>query len=148
MRNKGEGEGEMDMEMEFKPWVLVVDDDEDICWAVQVVLCRHGLRTVGASSALVALEILRRSSPPAVIVLDLRMPIMSGEDLVARVRADAALANVRIVGMSGDVGGVDIARELRLDDYLVKPVDISRLVGAVERAVSTRVDEHGVRAGA
>lgn len=131
-----------------KPWVLVVDDDEDICWAVQVVLCRHGLRTVGAPSAMVALEILRSSSPPAVIVLDLRMPIMSGEDLVVRIRADAALAGIRIIGMSGDVGGVDIARELCLDDYLVKPVDISRLVGAVERAIATPADGPGVRAGA
>lgn len=123
--------------MESKEWVLVVDDDEDICWAVQVTLCRHGLRTVAARSALAALEILRGSPPPAVMVVDLRMPVMSGEELVTAVRKDAALAGISIVGMSGDIDGPDIAREFTLADFLVKPVDVGRLVTAVQRALAT-----------
>jgi len=131
--------------MESKEWVLVVDDDEDICWAVQVILCRHGLRTVAARSALVALEILRRSPPPTVMVVDLRMPIMSGEELVATIREDASLAGIRIIGMSGEIDGPDIARKFTLADYLVKPVDVGRLVTAVQRAIAT-TGEPGVAA--
>ena len=123
--------------MESKEWVLIVDDDEDIGWAVQVILCDHGLPTVAASSARAALEILRGSSPPTVMVVDLRMPSMSGQELVSAIRQDAALAGIRIIGMSGETDGPNIARELRLADYLVKPIDVSRLVSAVQRAIAT-----------
>ena len=132
--------------MESKDWVLIVDDDEDIGWAVQIILCDHGLRTVAATSARAALEILRGSSPPTVMVVDLRMPAMSGQELVSAVRQDAALAGIRIIGMSGEMNGPDIAREMRLADYLVKPIDVSRLVAAVRQAIATPGGD-GVEAG-
>jgi CheY-like chemotaxis protein len=74
------------------------------------------------------------------------MPTMSGQELVSAVRQDTALAGIRIIGMSGEMEDPDIARELRLADYLVKPIDVSRLVAAVRQAIATPGGD-GVEAG-
>ena len=120
---------------EARTWVLVVDDDEDILEAIHTVLARHGFRTVVTSNAQTALRILRRSPPPAAIVVDLRMPFMNGPDLVRAIRNKPALSDMRIIGLSGDEEGKNIAQDLALDEYLCKPVDIRELVAAVQRAL-------------
>ena len=96
---------------EARSWILVVDDDEDILEAIHTVLGRHGFRTVVTSNAQTALRILRRSPPPAAIVVDLRMPFMNGADLVRAIRNKPALSDMRIIGLSGDEDGRSIADE-------------------------------------
>jgi CheY-like chemotaxis protein len=120
---------------EARSWILVVDDDEDILEAIHTVLGRHGFRTVVTSNAQTALRILRRSPPPAAIVVDLRMPFMNGVDLVRAIRNKPGLSDMRIIGLSGDEDGRNIADDLALDEYLCKPVDIQQLVAAVQRAL-------------
>ena len=117
-------------------WVLVVDDDEDILEAIETVLSRHGFRAVVTSNAQTALQILRKSPPPAALLVDLRMPFMTGSELVRAIRNRPTLSDMRIIGLSGDVEGKMAAEELALDEYLCKPVDVGQLVAAVRRALA------------
>lgn len=121
-------------------WVLVVDDDEDILEAIQMVLVRHGFRAVVTSNAQAALRILRRRPPPAAIVVDLRMPFMNGAELVQAIREEPALSGMRIIGLSGEEEGTNVAKDLALDEYLRKPVDIRELVSAIQRAIGGPTD--------
>ncbi|HLU64742.1 MAG TPA: response regulator [Kofleriaceae bacterium] len=123
-----------------RPWVLVVDDDEEVRETIAVVLAQYGLRSVGAPSGLVALELLRDAPPPRVVLLDLRMPQMSGAELVRAMRRDPALAGTPIVIMSGDSGAGHLAEQLDAEACLRKPFELGSLVATVRRFVGHRPD--------
>jgi DNA-binding response OmpR family regulator len=121
--------------------ILVVDDDPDIREILALVLGAEGHDVISAADGAEALAILVRAtqglSPEiSLVVLDLMMPIMSGAQLVGHMRTIAALAHVQVVVLSGDVRGADIARELGIATYLVKPVDLITLMRAVRDALS------------
>ncbi|MBZ4394452.1 response regulator [Myxococcus sp. MISCRS1] len=113
--------------------VLAVDDDPDILMAFKDVLELEGHRVLLARGGREALELLGRGERPDVILLDLMMPDGNGWEFRDRQLADASLASIPVVVISGQ--GVS-AREviaLGVDDYLRKPVDVERLLGAVSR---------------
>ena len=79
-----------------RPWILVVDDDDDVRDVVMAILDARGYETVAARDGVEALERLRRRGGPALMLLDLRMPRMSGpEEPVAELRANAALEGIK-----------------------------------------------------
>jgi CheY-like chemotaxis protein len=117
------------------PWVLVVDDDDDIREALVMLLEMAGYTTFGAADGLRALDEIRARGRPGVILLDLRMPRMNGEELAAALHGDATLAISPIVVLSGDTNAADVASAIRADGLLKKPVDLSTVIAAVRRFV-------------
>jgi len=83
-----------------KPTVLVVDDSKFFRDLVADVLKPLGLQFLLAADGAEALAIIRRARP-ALVVLDLNLPGMSGYDLLREVRGDDALAGIRLLAMSG-----------------------------------------------
>ena len=122
------------------PWVLVVDDDEEVRETVAVVLAHYGLRSYSVSSGMAALELLRRSPPPRVVLIDLRMPTMSGTELIEAIRRQPQLGGTAVVVMSGDSEARRLAEKLRADACLRKPFELSALVGTVRRFLETSAD--------
>ena len=114
------------------PPVLVVDDDEDIRMLVCLVLNSEGYRAVPARDGLDALRILGESERPALILLDIMMPRMDGEELIAALRS-AGLSHIPVVIMSGDNEARQKTRSAGAAGCLVKPVDIDVLVSTVRR---------------
>jgi CheY-like chemotaxis protein len=129
--------------------VLVVDDDPDILEVVGDILALHGVRFMTAGDGAGALQALRDSTEFGLVLLDLRMPQISGEEVLAEMRRDPQLAAVPVVVISGNYFARDEIASLGADDSLVKPLDIKRLMTTVarfvdvpERAVAAR-HEHG-----
>ncbi|MBZ4422171.1 response regulator [Myxococcus sp. RHSTA-1-4] len=119
------------------PWncVMAVDDDPDILLAFKDVLEMEGYAVLLARSGREALELLRKGARPAVILLDLMMPDINGWDFRELQAADASLASLPVVVVSGQgVSASDVAR-LGVDGYLKKPVDLDQLLSTVERYV-------------
>ena len=113
--------------------VMAVDDDPDILLAFKDVLELEGYSVMMARGGREALELLRRGARPAVILLDLMMPDISGWEFRERQVADASLASFPVVVVSGQgVSPRDVA-ELGVDGYLRKPVDLEQLLGTVGR---------------
>ncbi|MEX2582452.1 MAG: PAS domain S-box protein [Gemmatimonadota bacterium] len=116
--------------------VLVVDDEP----AVRSLLMRY-LRRVGHSpeearegnEALRMLEAARYD----VILTDLRMPGMGGEELIARLRADGRGLDRRVVVMSGDPTALEGSAELAGLPSLLKPVALTDVAQAIEQRVAT-----------
>jgi DNA-binding response OmpR family regulator len=108
------------------PKVLVVDDEAEVANVYASVLEEeYAVRT--AHSGEEALEQLEFE--PDVVLLDRRMPDMSGEEVLERMQAhtiDSRVAMVTAVEPDFDV------IEMPFDDYLVKPVDTAELRGTVE----------------
>ncbi len=111
--------------------ILLVEDDAAIREGVADGLAFEGYQADGVSNGREALEWLEREGAPAVVVLDLLMPIMNGAQLLERLHADPRWAAVPAVLMSAAMPGRDALP--RADAYLVKPFDLSELVAAVAR---------------
>lgn len=115
--------------------VMAVDDDPNILLAFKDVLELEGYTVLLARGGREALDLLRRGARPAVILLDLMMPDISGWDFRERQLADASIASLPVVVVSGQgVSARDVAA-LGVAGYLKKPVDLEQLLGTVERYV-------------
>ena len=71
------------------------------------------------------------SSCPSVILLDLMMPVMTGDEFRQRQLADKRFARIPVICMTAAHDGRERAERLHADDYLQKPVDCEILLNAV-----------------
>ena len=121
----------------IKERILVVDDEPDIVALVAYHLARAGYGVSTASSGPEALA-KAASELPALIVLDLMLPGLSGFDVLERLRADPATAQIAVLTLTARREEPDRVRGLTLgaDDYLTKPFSPQELtlrVGAILR---------------
>lgn len=105
--------------------MLLVDDVEENLLELETLLAAPGRRLVSAASGEAAVEALR-GSDFAVVILDVRLPRMSGFEVAERMRSDAATAHVPIVFVTAiekDPRQVFAGYELGAVDYLLRPID-------------------------
>jgi DNA-binding response OmpR family regulator len=122
--------------MSDRPLVLCADDDPDILSLVALRLERAGYDVVHVGDGEQALA-KARELRPAVAVLDVMMPRLTGLEVLAALRADPELASVKIVLLSARVQETDVARgiDAGADAYLPKPFKAQELVATVESLV-------------
>ncbi len=108
--------------------VLVVEDDGDSRDALQAILTAHGLEVFCARDGQEALQMLQGGLRPCLIVLDLRMPRMTGGEFRRQQQDDPQLAAIPVAVLSGIYGLDGHAHALGIPDYMKKPVDVARLV--------------------
>ena len=113
--------------------VLVVDDDPVILKLLTVNFELEGYEVLSATQGAEALEVAR-GHRPAVVVSDIMMPVMSGIDLVATMKADPELAHIPVILLSAKAQAADIRTGLDAgaDDYVTKPFEPLDLVSRVE----------------
>ena len=111
--------------------VLVVDDDPSIVDFVQTALEDAGYEVLTASNG--AALPLAQVKQPAVILLDLLMPGMAGEEVCQHLRADPVTAPIPVVAMSADRNLDAIANRVGFNDRLAKPFQLHALYAIVER---------------
>ncbi|MCC6538180.1 MAG: sigma-54-dependent Fis family transcriptional regulator, partial [Bryobacterales bacterium] len=113
--------------------ILVVDDEPNLARVTQVRLQQAGYQVSIAHSGVDALSQLERT-PYALVLTDLRMPGMSGIDLLKRIRADYPDTVTILVTAFGTVENAVEAMRLGAYDYLTKPIDADELVLTMQRA--------------
>ena len=109
--------------------ILAVDDEPDILALVAYHLARAGYRVSTAATGAEALQAAREEHP-ALVVLDLMLPELSGFEVLERMRADHALAETPVLMLTARREESDRVQGLSLgaDDYLVKPFSPQELV--------------------
>jgi len=112
--------------------VMIVDDDPDIREVMTIFLEADGYRVTVAGDGLDALEQLRSGSRPAVILLDLMMPRLDGEQFLKQFRA-GRFGDIPVVILSGHSAAEKMAKELKAASCLLKPVGADELLNAVRR---------------
>ena len=112
--------------------IMVVDDDVDIRETISDLLEMRGFHVLGAGDGGDALAQLKRGARPDVILLDLMMPGLSGDEFRRQQLADPELAEIPVVLLSGACG-VDAAAERMHVASLPKPVELRELMDAVNR---------------
>ena len=111
--------------------ILLVEDDRSIRVAMQGVLEDEGYVVTVAENGRRALERLRSSLVPDLIVLDLRMPVMDGWEFRAAQKSDPALAQIPVLAVSAD--GSAKAAAIDAQAYLRKPLNTDALLNAIGR---------------
>jgi two-component system phosphate regulon response regulator PhoB len=124
--------------------ILVVDDEPDLLELVRVNLRQASYEVETAETGREALERLRRH-PPALLVLDLMLPDLSGTDVCRQVRQDPELAALPIIMLTAKADEVDrvVGLELGADDYVTKPFSPRELVLRVRAVLRRRAPEAG-----
>jgi chemosensory pili system protein ChpA (sensor histidine kinase/response regulator) len=112
--------------------VLIIDDDLDIRREVSEILREEGLEVMTARNGGEALQLLRSSLPPSVILLDLMMPGTSGWEFRRSQLAEPALAAIPVLVFSSFDRGPRNAADLRAAGFLTKPCSIAELLAAIE----------------
>ena len=113
--------------------VLIVDDDAAIRLAVSWALGDAGFQVALAENGQLALDRVN-SDPPALLLLDMRMPIMDGWELARRYRSLPG-PHAPIVVMTAAQDARERARQIQADDFLAKPFDLDALVALVQRYI-------------
>jgi CheY-like chemotaxis protein len=115
--------------------ILIVDDDPDIRETLSELLQAEGYGCATASNGRDALEYLSSQPFPALILLDLMMPVMDGfEFRAAQLEADA-LRDLPVLVISAGGRAAQAAKALRAADYLDKPMDIGDLFRKVRACI-------------
>jgi len=109
--------------------ILVVDDDAALRNTLVEALEEEGYRTTSASNGREALERLRsEKTPPAVILLDMMMPVMDGWAFRDEQQRDPQLAEIPVVVFSAQGNVKQMASEVSASAYLKKPVMLKELL--------------------
>jgi two-component system, chemotaxis family, chemotaxis protein CheY len=125
-----------------EPTVLVVEDDPDLGELFGEVIEAAGYRVEHARDGLEALQHLKESIHlPHLILLDMRMPNMDGEEFRRAQEADAEIADIPVVVTSADTNVVDTVANMNVGAFLPKPVNRSELVATISRLCEDDADD-------
>ncbi|MDA8325530.1 MAG: response regulator transcription factor [Nitrospiraceae bacterium] len=115
--------------MSDKSTILVVEDERKISDIVKLYLEREGFRPLMAGSAEEALRHLKQN--PDLVVLDLMLPGLQGEDLCAMIRQNS---DIPVIMLTAKTGEDDIIKGLSLgaDDYVTKPFSPGELLARIK----------------
>jgi two-component system, OmpR family, response regulator len=111
-----------------KPRILVVDDDGPILTLMRAILREFGFEPIVAGTGAQALD-LARTNPPDLVLLDIRMPGMSGAEVIRALREDGA--QVPILILSGEPVSVAEVARLGANGAVQKPFDVPELIETI-----------------
>ncbi|HOW76346.1 MAG TPA: nitrogen regulation protein NR(I) [Candidatus Competibacteraceae bacterium] len=128
--------------MSRKEHIWVIDDDHAIRWVLEKALQRDDLAVTTFDSAVGVIDALRHGKPDAVIA-DIRMPGMSGLELLARLRERLPELPVIIMTAHSDLDSAVSAYQGGAFEYLPKPFDVDEAMALVRRACQTHRQQTG-----
>jgi CheY-like chemotaxis protein len=119
------------------PGVLIIEDDANIRKFAAVNLQARGYDVTAVDNAEDGLEHLRRQ-PPDILLLDLKLPGMSGLDLLKLISSQPETEQISVIIMSASESAIDDLRDAdfpQVVDKLMKPISASCLLEAIADAV-------------
>jgi len=114
--------------------ILVVEDDPAVQKALKRLFEAEGYVVEIQSNGQAAIESFH-ATPPAVIILDLRLPKLSGSDVCKAIKAQAPSTPIVVLSATSDVSDKVLLLELGADDYVTKPFSPRELLARVRAAL-------------
>ncbi|HZP17922.1 MAG TPA: response regulator transcription factor [Terriglobales bacterium] len=114
--------------------ILVVEDDRAVQRALKRLFEAEGYAVLNANDGNAAVELFRSASPSAV-VLDLRLPGLSGREVCSELKQHAPAVPIIVLSAASDVSDKVLLLELGADDYVTKPFSPRELLARVRAAL-------------
>ncbi len=111
--------------------ILIVEDDTELQGMLALLLKRHGYDVYSAQNGVEALYQAVYYQPD-LIILDLMMPLASGDAVLGFIRSTDSLRNTPVLVVSAHPKAAELAAQLEADDYLTKPVEMKILLARIE----------------
>ena len=113
--------------------VLIVEDNQEYRHLLQKTLSEEGFETQTASTAAEAIEQVLRAKP-SIVLLDLALPGMNGDELCRLIKEDPFLRDIAVIILSGtsDLDRKLASFALGANEYLIKPVELREVVARVK----------------
>ena len=104
--------------------ILLIEDNEQNRILMRQILTRHGYDMLEAKDGLTGIE-MARAHMPALILLDIQMPVMNGFMVIRELRNDAELRNIKVIAVTSFAmkGDREKALQAGFDEYVTKPID-------------------------
>lgn len=115
--------------------ILLIDDKPAIGQILKACLEEDGNRLVYFENAPRAIEWLDEGNRPSLVITDVRMPLMTGDELLAFLKSNPLYKTLPVVILSGTESSNDRIRafELGADDYIVKPFNPLELKARIKK---------------
>jgi CheY-like chemotaxis protein len=123
--------------------ILLVEDNEDDVELTLWALGQVGLKDVTVAwDGAEALRVLQAGPPADLVLLDLRLPLVDGLEVLARLRSDPVLKAIQVAVLTSSENPMDIAacRSLGVTAYLGKPLDGKALLAALAIPAHLRIE--------
>ncbi len=112
--------------------VLICDDDEGIVDVASIILRDAGFHVITLTQSLEVVAMVKRMQPN-LILLDLWMPDLSGEELTQQLKADIETKHIPVIVVSASRDTEKVAQTAGATDYMKKPFDIDQLEEIVRK---------------
>ena len=122
--------------MSTKKKILVVEDDPDISKTIRIRLKMEGFEALTAKEGKQGLS-MAKSESPNLILLDLRLPGLPGEEICRQLRKDPLYENLPIIMLTAKDTDVDkvIGRVIGANYYMPKPFDMEELISRIHTLI-------------
>jgi DNA-binding response OmpR family regulator len=106
--------------------IMVCDDDPGILEMMVMIIEEYGFEVYTEVNSVNVLKDLEREKPD-LLLLDIWMPILSGDQILKTIKAEPKFSNLPIIMYSASAEGLAIAQKAGADDYISKPFDMNDL---------------------
>ena len=115
--------------------ILIVDDEKDFITTVKFFLEKNGYEVANAETGAEAIE--KSKDTPDIILLDLRLPDMTGFDILHKLHMNPATQRIPVIILtaSADIKFLREAQDLRATDYLMKTESFERILASVKKYI-------------
>ena len=125
------------------PRILVIDDEERMCWALERALSYEDYQVVTATRGLQGIE-LAKETEPSLVILDLKMPDIDGIEVLKEIKNINPSIPVIIITAHGTIDTAIEAMKIGAMDYITKPFKLEELKVHVKQALHLSDSENQI----
>jgi CheY-like chemotaxis protein len=110
--------------------ILICDDDESVLETLSMVLTSFGFTVIQEKKSINIFSMLDHKKPD-ILLVDLRMPGLPGDDVIIKVKSNPATSNIPVILISASPEAKTVAEQTGADGFLAKPFHLQELIGTI-----------------
>lgn len=114
---------------------MICDDDAGILEMMEMIINEFGFEVSTESNSLNVLKSLKQEQPD-LLLLDIWMPLLSGDQVLSSIKADAQFGALPVIMYSASAEGRSIAKIAGADEYIAKPFDMNDLEAKIRQLIA------------
>jgi len=123
---------EWSQRLKKEPFVLIAEDEPDEREALSAWLADEGFATFQVRNGKEALDLLQAGRRPALILLDIKMPVMDGREFLRRMAEEEGIAEIPVAILTASATMAEVPFRKKDAGFFLKPVDHERLLRTVQ----------------